>query len=383
MSAVLDQDTLNALSQSTPMPSKAPSNRSGLLLGFLLGAVLAGAISFIAWQDADLVKATSSPLPASPAQTDPRLERLLSLAESQRDCDTACLGDLRIKADKVVALEQALGNLQAEAADAAQRFAGLEAEKAGLMAKLSDNEAVSGENKMHIQALEKDKADLAAQMEQQKTELQAGYKQQIAALETEKNGLAEQSGKKDKELTENQTHIQALEKDKADLAVQMEKQKAGLEAGYKQQIASLEAEKSALVGQASKESAQANDYKREIGKLENDKAGLLAQMEGQKSGLGGHGERPAAKPDKQPSGVRVADLQAPVQGIAKAQPDMMSKWTIIGMTESTVVVSTADRRVVALAAGETMDGMTVHHIDMGKGVVQTNFGDLWYTKKEK
>ena len=326
MSAVLDQDTLNALSQSTPMPSKAPSNRSGLLLGFLLGAVLAGAITFIAWQDADLVKATSSPLPASPAQTDPRLERLLSLAESQRDCDTACLGDLRIKADKVVALEQALGNLQAEAADAAQRFAGLEAEKAGLMAKLSDNEAVSGENKMHIQALEKDKADLA---------------------------------------------------------VQMEKQKAGLEAGYKQQIASLEAEKSALVGQASKESAQANDYKREIGKLENDKAGLLAQMEGQKSGLGGHGERPAAKPDKQPSGVRVADLQAPVQGIAKAQPDMMSKWTIIGMTESTVVVSTADRRVVALAAGETMDGMTVHHIDMGKGVVQTNFGDLWYTKKEK
>ena len=284
MSAVLDQDTLNALSQSTPMPSKAPSNRSGLFLGFLLGAVLAGAITFIAWQDADLVKATSSPLPASPAQTDPRLERLLSLAESQRDCDTACLGDLRIKADKVVALEQALGNLQAEAADAAQRFAGLEAEKAGLMAKLSDNEAVSGENKMHIQALE---------------------------------------------------------------------------------------------------SAQANDYKREIGKLENDKAGLLAQMEGQKSGLGGHGERPAAKPDKQPSGVRVADLQAPVQGIAKAQPDMMSKWTIIGMTESTVVVSTADRRVVALAAGETMDGMTVHHIDMGKGVVQTNFGDLWYTKKEK
>ena len=66
----------------------------------------------------------------------------------------------------------------------------------------------------------------------------------------------------------------------------------------------------------------------------------------------------------------------------RLSPDAAER-TVIGMTASTVVVSTADRRVVALAAGETMDGITVHHIDVGKGVAQTNFGELWYAKKEK
>ncbi len=138
-----------------------------------------------------------------------------------------------------------------------------------------------------------------------------------------------------------------------------------------------------MVEQAGKEEAQANDYKRQIGKLENDKAGLLAQMDGQKSGLGDQRESPPAKQDKQPVATRAAGQQAPAQEIGKAQADTVPKWTVIGMTASTVVVSTADRRVVALAAGETMDGITVHHIDVGKGVAQTNFGELWYAKKEK
>jgi len=50
------------------------------------------------------------------------------------------------------------------------------------------------------------------------------------------------------------------------------------------------------------------------------------------------------------------------------------------MTASTVVVSSPDHRVVALAAGESLDGLTVHRIDLSGGLAETSLGNLEYKK---
>lgn len=341
MSAILQHsptDSSPSLSQDFP----APGNRRVAFLAFLLGLVLSGAILFFAWHGGAFTMV--APAAATPqvltARTDPRLERLLSLTESQRDCDTACLGDLRVKADKALALEQALGNLQALASEAGQKSAALEAEKAELAKQ--------------IHGLEQELAGLPSQMEKQKAELEAGFKRQITALEAEKAGLAEQISKKEAQFAETQKQqTREFEKEKAELAGMMERQKTELDSEHLKKVKALEMRLA-----AAESKLQATQQARL--RAEPEKIVQATQ--------------PVPIQTKKP--VRQKELIRPlVQDNAQQQ-----QWNILGMTASTVVVSTSDHRVVALAAGESMDGITVHQIDLDKGVARTSAGDLSYKK---
>ncbi len=292
-----DLDPQN-LSPSIALPK--PRNRRQTAAAFALGAALAGLAALFAFQGGASANIATTPSSAPP---DPRLERLLSLTESQRDCDTACLGELRLKADKAAALEQALGNMQAVAAEAGQR---------------------------------------------------------VAALEAEKNSFVEQAGQQATALDEShKRQVDALKKENADLAAQMERQKAELEAGHKKQVAALEQRLSPAESQL-----QAARQPQERAAPER----LARQMPVSQ-----------AKPEK--PAPRQAVARPPAGNAANAPADAArQKWTVLGMTASTVVVSTPDRRVVALAAGESTDGLTVQRIDLANGVAETTLGSLVYKK---
>ncbi len=279
------------LDPQNPSPSAAlpkPRNRRQTAAAFALGVAMAGLAALFAFQGGASANIAAATQPSLVAPPDPRLEHLLSLAESQRDCDAACLGELRLKADKAAALEQALGNVQAAAAEAGQRVAALEA----------DGES----HKRQVEALEKEKADLAAQMERQKAELEAGHKKQVAALE--------------QRLAAAESQLQAAHQ---------------------------------------------------------------AQEHAAPERLARQAPVPPAKVEK--PAPRQAAAKLPAGNTDKAPADAArQKWTVLGMTASTVVVSTPDRRVVALAAGESLDGVTVQRIDLDKGVAETSGGSLAYKK---
>lgn len=293
------------LAPQNPSPSAAlpkPRNRRQTAAAFALGAILAGLAALFAFQGGASANIAAAP-PSLVAPPDPRLEHLLSLAESQRDCDAACLGELRLRADKAAALEQALGNVQAAAAEAGQR---------------------------------------------------------VAALEAEKNSLEEQTGQQATALGEShKRQIEALEKEKAGLAAQMERQKAELEAGHKKQVAALEQRLAAAESQL--------------------QAARQAQEHAAPERLARQAPVPPTKVEK--PATRQAAANPPAGNAANAPVDAAKpKWTVLGMTASTVVVSTPDRRVVALAAGESLDGVTVRRIDLDKGVAETSGGSLAYKK---
>lgn len=358
MSAVIDETALDFTTDVSPTTNR--TNRRGVFLAFMVGLALAGAVSFAVFQGGAVGKSAPSAQPALLTQADPRLERLLSLTESQRDCDTACLGDLRLRADKVAALEQALGNLQASATEAMQRASALEAEKSELTEQMGRKETeLAQANNLKIQALEQEKAGLAAQMERTKTELEAGFKKTIASLETEKAALTDQIARKESKLSsEHKRQIETLEREKAGLAAQLDKQKSEFDASHQTQIAALE-----------KRLAEAESQTGRQPQVRPAPERQARQQAAEQT------ERPAQKP----AAVRASGL-AQNAPRATAAPASAQQWSVIGMTASTVVVSTPDRRVVALAAGESLDGLTVHRIDLDKGVAETSMGNLAYKK---
>jgi hypothetical protein len=262
----------------------------------------------------------------APTAPDPRVERLVKLLESERDCDSDCLADLRGRADKSSALEQALSHLQESATTAEQRRAALESEKAAL----------------------------SEEMNRKLADIEAGYQQQLAALESEKTGLAGQ----------------------------LEKRTAELDAKHKQQLAALEAEKAALTAQLEKKAAQAEaGYQQTIAALEKRLADTDARL---KTAMA----RPEPGSWHKGKSLRTVPIAAeplssaasvPVVASATPPPTVEApKWTVLGMTATTVVVSTAHHRVVALAAGESLDGVKVQRIDLDHGVAETSAGNLTY-----
>jgi hypothetical protein len=264
----------------------------------------------------------------APTAPDPRVERLVKLLESERDCDSDCLADLRGRADKSSALEQALSHLQESATTAEQRRAALEGEK----------------------------AVLSEEMNRKLTALEADYKQQLTTLESEKSGLAGQWEKRAAELeAEHKRKVVVIEGEKATVMAQLEKRAAQAEAGYQQKIAALEQ------------------------RLADTEARLKTVMARPEPGAWRKGKgtvpRVAAEPAPQAAPVPVA--AAPATPVPATATDA-SQWTVLGMTATTVVVSTAHHRVVALAAGETLDGVKIERIDVANGVAETSSGTLTY-----
>lgn len=200
-----------------------------------------------------------APMAVSP---DPRLDRVLSLLESGRDCDSACLAELRGKADKSGALEQTLSQLQASAADALKR---------------------------------------------------------AETLETQRQELAERLARIETDLHASETQRNAVEQEKSDLTKRLAALRAGKPAKYDEPR-----------GRGPREAV---------------------------------GTVPTAQAPVQPGPFPVA-----------VSPD----WKVLGMTQTTVVVSTPNHKVVALAVGEGLDGVTVRGIDSARGVVDTSAGTLAY-----
>jgi hypothetical protein len=251
--------------KTTSSPRTGRSSRWLSPLAFAMGGSLTALGLAAAFQTGVFdAWANTRPIPAAAVapMPDPRVDRLLSLLEAERDCDTACLADLRGKADKSTALEQALGRLQESVSAAEQRAATFEAEKTGL----------------------------ADQASRKVTELETSYKQQIAVLE--------------KRLADTETRLQAARSERA-----------GRKTAAAHPVATAEA-------------------------------------------------LPASPP---PHAQTQVETQAPVS---------LPKWTVLGMTASSVVVSTANHRVVALAAGETLDGIRIQKIDLDHGTVETSAGVL-------
>jgi hypothetical protein len=292
---------------ASPLPHPAPSSRTGRLPRWLspLACAVGGgltALSLAASFQASVFDARANlhpnPAAAVAPAPDSRLDRLLSLLESERDCDALCLADLRGKADKSTALEQALGRLQASVSAAEQRAAAFEAEKAGL----------------------------ADQASRKTTELETSYKQQIAALEK---------------------RVAAFEAEKVGVADQASRKATELETRYKQHITALE--------------KRLADSETRLQATRSDRAGRKPAA----ARLVATVEAPTASPP--------AHAQTQVDTPTSASPP---KWTVLGMTASSVVVSTANHRVVALAAGETLDGIRVQKIDLDHGTVETSAGVL-------
>jgi hypothetical protein len=253
------------LNPSTPERSPEPGHLPRWLspLAFAVGGILTALILAAAFQGGTFDASANThpaPIAAVAPAPDPRLDRLLSLLESERDCDALCLADLRSKADKSAALEQALGRLQESVSAAEQRAAASEAEKAGL----------------------------ADQASRKTTELETDYKQQIAALE--------------KRLADAESRLQAARQDRTL-------------------------------------------------------------------------RKPAATRPVPAAATTVASPPPRSQPQPQTSPPASPpKWTVLGMTASSVVVSTANHRVVALAAGETLDGIQVRKIDLDRGTVETSAG---------
>jgi hypothetical protein len=287
--------------QAAASPQTGRSSRWLSPLAFALGGSLTALGLATAFQTGGFdAWANTRPIPAAAmAPTpDPRVDHLLSLLEAERDCDTACLAELRGQADKSSALEQALGRLQASVSAAEQRAAAFEAEKTSLVDQAGKKAA----------------------------ELEIGYKQHIAALEK---------------------RAAALEAEKASLAEQASKKATELETGYKQHIAVLE---------------------KRLAETETRLQAARAERTGRKSAATrtiATAEISTAAAPTQPQ--TQMDTQAP------ASPP---KWTVLGMTASSVVIATANHRVVALAAGETLDGIRIQKIDLDHGTVDTSAGVL-------
>jgi hypothetical protein len=292
---------------TSPLPNPAPSPCTGRLPRWLspLACAVGGgltALGLAASFQAGVFDAGAHTRPNSAAAVAPapdsRLDRLLSLLESERDCDAPCLAALRGKADKSVALEQALGRLQESVSAAEQRANALEAEKAGL----------------------------ADQASRKTTELETSYKQQIMALEK---------------------RAAAFEAEKAGVADQASRKATELETRYKQHIAALE--------------KRLADSESRLQTTRSDRAGRKPAA-----------SRPVATAEA-PIASPPAHAQTQVDTPTSASPP---KWTVLGMTASSVVISTANHRVVALAAGETLDGIRVQKIDLDHGTVETSTGIL-------
>jgi hypothetical protein len=263
----------------------------------------------------------------APVAPDLRVDRLLKLLESERDCDSDCLAELRGRADKSTALEQALSHLQESAATAEQRRVALEGEKAAL----------------------------AEDMNRKLVDLEAGYKQQLAALESEKTGLAGQMEKRTAELdAKHQQQVAALEAEKAALTTQMEKKAAQIEADHKQKIAVLE---------------------KRLADAESRLHTAMTRPEPApwRKGKGLRTVPVAAEPIPPTAPMPVAAAPIPLPAATEAP-----QWTVLGMTATTVVVSTPHHRVVALAAGESLEGVKVERIDVAHGVAETSAGTLTY-----
>jgi hypothetical protein len=318
---------------TTSLPSSPPLHRprwmasvaffAGGSLTALSLAVALQAGAFDAW--ANIRPPASVMAPAVPA--DPRIERLVKLLESERDCDSDCLADLRGRADKSAALEQALDHLQEAAATAEQRVATLENEKAGL----------------------------AGELTQKLSEAEADFKQKLAALEGEKTGLAGQLEKRTAEQeARHQQQVDVLEAEKAALKAEYEKKASVAEAGYQQKLVALQ---------------------KQLTDVETRLQPAAARQEPMTWRKG--------KPVRNvPAPVPVAaDTAPPHQAFvarAPASPAEAPKWTVLGMTATAVVVSTVNHRVVALAAGESLDGVKVQRIDLDHGVAETSAGNLTY-----
>lgn len=314
---------------TTSLPSSPPLHRPRWMasVAFFAGgsltalglAVALQAGAFDAW--ANIRPPASVMAPAVPV--DPRVERLVKLLESERDCDSDCLADLRGRADKSAALEQALGHLQDSATTAGQRVTALETEKAGL----------------------------AEELTRKLSEAEADFKQKLAALEGEKTGLAGQLEKRTAEQeARHQRQVDVLEAEKAALKAEYEKKASVAEAGYQQKLAALQ---------------------KQLTDAETRLQSAAARQEPMTWRKG--------KPVR--NAPVAADTAPPPQAFvarAPASPAEAPKWTVLGMTATAVVVSTANHRVVALAAGESLDGVKVQRIDLDHGVAETSAGNLTY-----
>lgn len=323
-------------SPGTAMPPEIPADklpgpdlrhRPGWVapLSFAAGGGLTALALAIAFHTGtfDAFATTRTVSVAATAIPDSRVDRLLSLLASERDCDSECLADLKGKADKSVALEQVLGQIQESATAAEQRVAALETEKAGI----------------------------SQEMTRKLTELEEGHKQKLAALEAEKTRLTDQIGRKTDELeAERKSQDATLERMKEELAGKIKRETAQIEASYRQRVAALE---------------------KRLAESETSPPTQRPRKEK---------EHAAARKNEQPRPASMARFDTPPErerSINNMEADA-KKWTVLGMTASTVVVSTGNHRVVALAEGESLDGIKINRIDLDQGVAETSAGKLAY-----
>jgi hypothetical protein len=138
-----------------------------------------------------------------------------------------------------------------------------------------------------------------------------------------------------------------------------------------------------------------NEFAKKLGEAERKTADSRAYYETEIARLKKSlADRVAQPADRIPSNKSVAKLEKPAFGAQRGsrasspQAEAIEKpldtksherWRVIGMTATTAVISTP-KRVVALTAGESADGLTIEKIDMDSGTVQTSEGTLAFRR---
>lgn len=314
-------------SDTEPAADSSPTiearSRWSAPLAFVAGGVLTALALFAAVQFGALDAFANTPPPPG-ALSDPRIDRLLGLLASERDCDSDCLADLKTRADKSDALQQALGALQESVDTAQQRVKSLEGERREIEWRLAELGEAQAQQSQRADDLEEEKKALTAQMAAKVAELEDARKQQaqrVAELEAEKLALAQELGRK---LAEMESARQRQEQ----RATGLEGERAALQ----QRLAALE-----------KRLAEANATPK----------------------LGSATPRAMPKAKEPPPPAPVASLD---------------EWTVHAMTPTTLVVSAPGHRFTALAVGEELNGVKITAIDAAQGMADTSAGPLNYRK---
>lgn len=376
---------------STPPVQARP--RWALPLAFAAGGVLTALALFVAVQFGALDAFANTP-PMPSALSDPRIDRLLGLLASERDCDSDCLADLKTRADKSEALQQALGALQESADAARQRVAALEGEKQGIERKLAELGEAQQQQTQRTGGLEEEKRVLTEQLVAKEAELDGARKQQsqrAVELEAEKQALTQELGRKltEAEAARQQQEQRAgnLEGEKVALTEQVAKKQAELENAREEQaqrVAKLEEEKQALAQELGRKLAEMEAARKQqeqrAGGLEGEKAALQQRLAALERRLAEASANPAGAANTKAANAASRPVPKAKELPPPAPVASLNDWTVHAMTQGTIVVSAPGHRFTALAVGEELNGVKITRIDAAQGVAETSAGPLNYRR---
>jgi hypothetical protein len=210
--------------------------------------------------------------------------------------------------------------------------------------------------------------------------------------QADKNATLEDTlGRLQTEATAAAQRAADWEQAKTNLEAQLTQVRAEIEAArasQTNQATALEqrtAEKTALEEALSRSQASVTTLERRAAELDREKARLAGELDAARTAaaakvatleqrLAEAHRPPAMAPDQPRKGRRGDRVPEP----APAQAPVPPEWKILNLSANTVVVSTRDHKVVALAAGEALEGVTIVKIDPDQGLVETSAGPFTY-----